>query len=159
MKHQYFEQYKVMLGSVGKNVESVKFIGRRDMNMDANLRKIFNEADEYNFYPYFNDAKELWTIDFGFNLGKQLIINRNKIDWETLNTPKIKTVFYSHWSTEIDYGTRIRFKCHKPIQRKAKTLEAEFCSNWDFIDSFGVHTDGYKKFYDDPPGFWVNSSG
>ena len=59
MKHQYFEQYKVMLGSVGKNVESVKFIGRRDMNMDANLRKIFNEADEYNFYPYFNDAKEL----------------------------------------------------------------------------------------------------
>ena len=59
MKHQYFEQYKVMLGSVGKNVESVKFIGRRDMNMDANLRKIFNEADEHNFYPYFNDAKEL----------------------------------------------------------------------------------------------------
>ena len=51
-----------MLGSVGNNVESVKFIGRRDMNMDANLRKIFNETDEYKFYPYFNDAKELFRI-------------------------------------------------------------------------------------------------
>ena len=51
-----------MLGSVGNNVESVKFIGRRDMNMDANLRKIFNETDEYYFYPYFNDAKELSRI-------------------------------------------------------------------------------------------------
>ena len=62
MKHQYFEQYKVMLGSVGKNVESVKFIGRRDMDMDANLRKIFIETDYYYFYPYFNDAKELLRI-------------------------------------------------------------------------------------------------
>ena len=51
-----------MLGSVGNNVESVKFIGRRDMNMDANLRKIFNETDEYYFYPYFNDAKGLFRI-------------------------------------------------------------------------------------------------
>ena len=51
-----------MLGLVGNNVESVKFIGRRDMNMDANLRKIFNETDEYYFYPYFNDAKELFRI-------------------------------------------------------------------------------------------------
>ena len=62
IKYQYFEQYKVMLGSVGNNVESVKFIGKRDMNMDANLRKIFNETDEYYFYPYFNDAKELSRI-------------------------------------------------------------------------------------------------
>ena len=51
-----------MFGSAGNNVESVKFIGRRDMNMDANLRKIFNETDEYYFYPYFNDAKELFRI-------------------------------------------------------------------------------------------------
>ena len=53
-----------MLGLVGNNVERVKLIGRRDMNMDENLRKIFNEADEYNFYPYFNDAKELFKIWF-----------------------------------------------------------------------------------------------
>ena len=51
-----------MLGSVGNNVESLKFIGRRDMNMDANLKKIFNETDKYYFYPYFNDAKELFRI-------------------------------------------------------------------------------------------------
>ena len=51
-----------MLGSVGNNVESVKFIGTRDMNMDANLRKIFNETDKYYYYPYFNDAKELLRI-------------------------------------------------------------------------------------------------
>ena len=59
-----------MLGSVGNNVESVKFIGRRDMNMDTNLRKIFNETDElmattagkFNHWPYFNDAKELSRI-------------------------------------------------------------------------------------------------
>ena len=99
--------------------------------------------------------------DFGFNSGEQLIINRHKIDWETLNTPNIKTVFYSDWRAYNDYGTRIRFKCHKPIQRKAKTLEAELCTNWDFIDSFGVryHTDGYKKFYDDPPEWWSYYSG
>ena len=59
IKYQYFEHYKVMLGSVGNIVESVKFIGRRDMNMNANLRKIFNETDKYHYYPYFNDAKEL----------------------------------------------------------------------------------------------------
>ena len=98
-----------------------------------------------------------------FNSWEQLTINRNKIEWETLNTSEIKTVFYSSWKNDVnDYGARIRFKCHKPIQRKAKTLEAELCTNWDFIDSFGVrldfddsiyHTDGYKNFYDDPSGY------
>ena len=98
--------------------------------------------------------------------GNRLIINRIKIDWETLNTQKIKTVFHADHESYgnmlrdgTDYGTKIRFKCHKPIQRKAKTLEAELCTNWDIIDSLGVrldlddsiyHTDGYKKFYDDP---------
>ena len=104
-------------------------------------------------------------FDFGLNLGEQLIINRNKIDWETLNTSKIKTVFYSSWHyNENDYGTRIRFKCHKPIQRKAKTSKNESCENWKLIDRFGVRldfddsinpmesvsvTDGYKDFYDE----------
>ena len=81
------------------------------------------------------------------------------MDWETFNTPKIKTLFY----VELDYrffGTRIRFKCDKPIQRTATTLEGELCTNWDLIDSFGVglyfnrHTDRYGKFYDDPSGPW-----
>ena len=94
-------------------------------------------------------------FNFGFDSGEQLIINRNKIDWETLNTSKITTVFYTNFIlNENDYGTRIRFKCHKPIKRKAKTLEAELCTNWDLIDSFGVQTDGYKKFYDDPQEWW-----
>ena len=51
-----------------------------------------------------------------------------------------------------DYGTKIRFKCHKPIQRKNQTLEAELCTNWDFIDSFGVGLDSWsfnRFFYAD----------
>ena len=52
-----------MFGLVDNNVESVKFIGRYDMNMDANIRKIFRELDDhYHYYPYFNDAKELFRI-------------------------------------------------------------------------------------------------
>ena len=51
-----------MLGSVDKNVESVKFIGRRDMNMDANLKKVYDKTDEDYFHPYFNDAKGLFKI-------------------------------------------------------------------------------------------------
>ena len=98
-------------------------------------------------------------FDFWFKLGEQLIINRIKLDWETLNTSKIKTVFYSSDYGANDYGARIRFQCHKPIQRKTKTLEAELCTNWNFMDSFGVryHTDGYKKFYDDPSEWWDQS--
>ena len=50
-----------MLGLVGKNVESVKVIGKRDINMDANLKNIFKKYDEaYKVYPYFNDAKEMF---------------------------------------------------------------------------------------------------
>ena len=46
-----------------------------------------------------------------------------------------------------DYGTRIRFKCHKPIQRKNQTLEAELCTNWDFMDKFGVRLNSTRLFY------------
>ena len=54
-----------MLGLVGKNVESVKFIGKRDINMDANLKNIFEKYDgAYKVYPYFNDAKELFRSWF-----------------------------------------------------------------------------------------------
>ena len=105
--------------------------------------------------------RNCFEFHFGFILGKQLIINRHKFDWETLNTPKIKTVFFS-MGTE-DYGTKLRIKCQQRIQRKEKTIDGELCANWDRIDSFGVqldfddsiyHTDGYKKFYDPIGGFW-----
>ena len=87
------------------------------------------------------------------------MINRKKFDWETLNTPKIKTVFYSEIYEDSDYGTKLRIKCHQRIQRKDKSIDGELCANWDRIDSFGVgldfdgsihHSDGYEKFYDDP---------
>ena len=98
-------------------------------------------------------------FDFGFIVDIYLIINRKKFDWETLNTPKIKTVFYSHGGANSDYGTKLRIKCQQRIQRKEKTIDGELCANWDRIDSFGVqldfddsiyHNDGYEKFYDDP---------
>ena len=97
-------------------------------------------------------------FDFGLHLGKQLTINRNKLDWETLNTPKIKTVFQPDWQ-DNDYGYKLRFKCHQRIQRKEKSINGELCANWDMIDSFGVrldfddpvyHTEDYEKFYDGP---------
>ena len=43
----------------GNNVTNFKFIGRRDMNMDLNMKALFDESDEYFYYPYLNDAKEL----------------------------------------------------------------------------------------------------
>ena len=122
-------------------------------------------------------------------LGKQLIINGNKFDWETLNTPKIKTVFYDDWwnGSNNDYGTKLRIKCHQRIRRKEKSIDGELCANWELLDSFGVrledsndfnssgnysyddnskysinHNDGYEKFYDDPtdgPWDWFAGNG
>ena len=51
-----------MLGMVDKNVESVKLIGRREMNMDTKMKTLFYKSDEYRYRPYFNDAKELLRI-------------------------------------------------------------------------------------------------
>ena len=53
-----------MIGIVDANVEIVKFIGRREMNMDRNMKRLFYESDEYRYKPYFNDAKELFGILF-----------------------------------------------------------------------------------------------
>ena len=84
-----------------------------------------------------------------------------KFDWETFNTPKIKTIFYLHQYAANDFGTKIIFKCHAPLKRKKQTLDGELCSNWNLIDSLGVRLDfdvsiyqidGYKNFYDDPSG-------
>ena len=47
---------------VGNNVENVKLIGRRNMKMDANMKKVFDQSDIFHYYPYFNDAKELFRI-------------------------------------------------------------------------------------------------
>ena len=43
----------------GINVTNFKLIGRRDINMDPNIKALFDESDEYFYYPHFNDAKEL----------------------------------------------------------------------------------------------------
>ena len=56
-----------MVGIVDANVENVKFIGRREMNMNGNMKGIFYESDYRNYTgwrykPYFNDAKELFGI-------------------------------------------------------------------------------------------------
>ena len=48
-----------MLGMVSNTVESMKLIGRREMNMDENMKTLFYESDEYCHRPYFNDAKEM----------------------------------------------------------------------------------------------------
>ena len=53
---------------VDNNVESVKLIGRRDMNMNANMKTLFYESDKYRFRPYFNDAKEMFKIWFWAHL-------------------------------------------------------------------------------------------
>ena len=67
-----------MLGLVGKNVESVKFIGKRDINMDANLKNIFEKYDgAYKVYPYFNDAKELFRI-FLWAVFRETSFNKQK---------------------------------------------------------------------------------
>ena len=45
---------------VDNNVENLKFIGRRDINMDANMKAEFYNSDKFRYKPYFNDAKELF---------------------------------------------------------------------------------------------------
>ena len=47
---------------VDNNVENLKFIGRRDMNMKRNVKTLFYESDYYRYKQYFNDAKELFRI-------------------------------------------------------------------------------------------------
>ena len=53
-----------MIGMVDADVENFKVIGRREMNMDENMKRLFYESDEDRFKPYFNDAKELFGILF-----------------------------------------------------------------------------------------------
>ena len=122
-----------MLGMTGNKVESVKIIGTREMDMDENSKTIFNNEDRYYIKPYFNDAQ--------FN-------------WETFNTRKIKTVFFSPgWFVRVynDYGTKIRIKCYRAMNRVDRTSDGEQCSNWQDVDSYGIRPDYYtvyKNFYD-----------
>ena len=123
-----------MLGMTGNNVESVKIIGRREMDMDENLKKIFKNEDDLHIKPYFNDAQ--------FN-------------WETFNTRKIKTVFFSPGFSLDDYGTKIRIKCYRAMNRIDRIPDGEQCANWQDVDSYGVRLDqinssdnDYRNFYD-----------
>ena len=91
---------------------------------------------------------------------------KKKIEWETFNTSKIKTVYYSSQYSENDFGTKIRYKCHLPTQRRKRTLDGDLCSNWQLIDSFGVRlnsnspitvTERYENFYDDRHTLYFSS--
>ena len=65
-----FKSIKAILGMMGNNVESVKIVGTRDMNMDSKTKTIFDEIDytNQNFLnkftmPYFNDVQEHFIFD------------------------------------------------------------------------------------------------
>ena len=54
---------------VENNVEGVKLVGTRDMNMDPKAKAVFDEIDysNYNYLnkftkPYFNDVQEIFKI-------------------------------------------------------------------------------------------------
>lgn len=49
---------------IENEVENYKVIGRRDMNMNAALKNLFNKIDPLFTIrkPYFNDAKETFRI-------------------------------------------------------------------------------------------------
>ena len=62
-----------MLGIIDTNLENFKLIGRREMNMDGNMKRLFYESDivyGYRYKPYFNDAKELFRISFWIHFRK-----------------------------------------------------------------------------------------
>ena len=68
-----------MFGMVDNIVENFKVIGRREMNMDPNMKNLFYESDYREFYkPYFNDAKELFGIWFWIHISKTAD-NKHKI--------------------------------------------------------------------------------
>ena len=61
-----------MMGMIDSNVENFKVIGRREMNMDGNMKRLFYESDYFDRYkPYFNDAKELFGISFWIHFRKE----------------------------------------------------------------------------------------
>ena len=87
-----------------------------------------------------------------FTFCLKLTLNRDKFDWETMNTRKIKVVFNADGHMPNDYGTRIQIKCHQKIERISQTLDGGKCVNWELVDSFGKLFDFYHgtvlmKFY------------
>ena len=65
-----FKSIGAILGMIDNNVESVKIVGTRDMNMDSKTKTIFDEIDytNQNFLnkftkPYFNDVQENFIFD------------------------------------------------------------------------------------------------
>ena len=71
------KHYEVMVGMVDDNVERLKVIGRREINMNAKMKKMFYESDRRRFKPYFNDAKELFGFAFLIHL-RELVDNKQK---------------------------------------------------------------------------------
>ena len=49
---------------IENEVQNYKVIGIRDMNMNANLKELFDEIDPWYLIkkPYYNDAKETFRI-------------------------------------------------------------------------------------------------
>ena len=44
-----------MMGMIDANVENFKVIGRREMNMDGNMKRLLYESDRFDRHkPYFN---------------------------------------------------------------------------------------------------------
>ena len=73
-----------MVGIVDANVENVKLIGRREMNMNGNMKGIFYESDYrsitgWRYKPYFNDAKELFEIPLWIHLRKTTDNKQKKV--------------------------------------------------------------------------------
>ena len=66
---QYLKPNEAMLGMTGSDVKKVKIIGRREMNMDSNMKDIIDEInigirnrfeESYFAKPYFNDAQDFF---------------------------------------------------------------------------------------------------
>ena len=51
-----------MFGMIDNKIESLKMIGRREINMDENIERLIRIYEigqsNYNAKPFFNDAKE-----------------------------------------------------------------------------------------------------
>ena len=74
---------KAILGMVENNVEGVKLVGTRDMNMDLKAKAVFDEIDysNYNYLnkftkPYFNDVQDIFKIRDSRNPSLQVWVDR-----------------------------------------------------------------------------------
>ena len=64
----------------------------------------------------------------------------SKFNWESFDTESIWIV-YESWALTDDVAIEIEFKCHQPIERKSESINQTKCSNWNFVNSFGLWSD------------------